>query len=276
MRERRGGWSVAVRAVLDLEDGRRVFPKLGDVPDTQRAIREEIGVYEVLGPRPFLPRLLSADLTVPVLVLESLEDAVWPPPWSEASLRALDRLCDEIAATPGPVGLPTVTSWVARERGWRQVADDPEPLVRTGLVSERWLAAHVPTLAAAAASAPTEGTSLQHGDLRSDNLAVRGDRGIAVDWNGAMRGDARWDRMCLVHTLQMEGVGTVDDLAPDADPAIIAWVAGFFAARAGLPPPEGAPRVRPFQRAQLKVVLPWTCRLLGLAPPEPGHPPGPY
>jgi hypothetical protein len=42
------------------------------------------------------------------------------------------------------------------------------------------------------------------------------------------------------------------------------YVAGFFAALAGLPPPEGAPRVRGFQLAQLEVALPWACRTLGL------------
>src|SRR5205823_2619368 len=49
-----------------------------------------------------------------------------------------------------------------------------------------------------------------------------------------------------------------------ADPAA---VAGFFAARAGLPPPEGAPTVRAFQREQLAVALPWAARELGLDPP---------
>jgi hypothetical protein len=38
-------------------------------------------------------------------------------------------------------------------------------------------------------------------------------------------------------------------------------VAGFFAAGAGLPPPEGAPLVR----AQLEVALPWACTVVGLS-----------
>jgi hypothetical protein len=44
-------------------------------------------------------------------------------------------------------------------------------------------------------------------------------------------------------------------------------VAGFFAARAGLPAPEGAPTVREFQLRQLEVALPWAARELGQAPP---------
>jgi len=41
-------------------------------------------------------------------------------------------------------------------------------------------------------------------------------------------------------------------------------IAGFFAARAGLPPPLTAPKVREIQRRQLEVALPWAARELGL------------
>ncbi|HWX08781.1 MAG TPA: hypothetical protein VNY33_02290, partial [Gaiellaceae bacterium] len=61
--------------------------------------------------------------------------------------------------------------------------------------------------------------------------------------------------LVLEHGPSPDGFG-VDEFA--------ALVAGFFAVRAGLPPPEGAPRVRGFQRAQLEVALPWACRVLGL------------
>jgi hypothetical protein len=47
-----------------------------------------------------------------------------------------------------------------------------------------------------------------------------------------------------------------------------AFVAGYFACRAGLPPPPTAPRVRPLQLGQLRVALPWAARTLGLPVPE--------
>jgi hypothetical protein len=53
---------------------------------------------------------------------------------------------------------------------------------------------------------------------------------------------------------------------PDA-PEVAAWVAGFFAARAGLPVIPDAPRVRVVQRQQLETALPWAARALGLPPP---------
>jgi hypothetical protein len=52
---------------------------------------------------------------------------------------------------------------------------------------------------------------------------------------------------------------------PDA-PEIAAWLAGFFAARAGLPIIPDAPLVRRVQREQLSTALPWAQRALGLTP----------
>jgi hypothetical protein len=41
-----------------------------------------------------------------------------------------------------------------------------------------------------------------------------------------------------------------------------AFAAGFFASRAGLPKPAGAPAVRDFRRAQAAVALDWAERVL--------------
>jgi hypothetical protein len=49
--------------------------------------------------------------------------------------------------------------------------------------------------------------------------------------------------------------------------AAVAGIAGYFADRAWRPPIPGVPRVRAFQRRQLKVSLAWAARLLAL--PEP-------
>jgi hypothetical protein len=43
-----------------------------------------------------------------------------------------------------------------------------------------------------------------------------------------------------------------------------ALIAGYFAARVGLPAPTTAPAVREVQRRQLEVALPWAARELGL------------
>ena len=261
-----GGWSASVRGVAELADGRSVFAKLGDVPGTIEAIRGECAIYPLLS-GPFVPELVAADPAVPVLVVEDLSDATWPPPWSPELLAGLERLFAELAATRAPAGLPSLAGRVRQAGAWELVAADRGPLLTTGVVSEGWLDHALPALVEAQAAAPTAGDRLLHFDLRSDNLCFRDGRVLLVDWNLAVAGDPRWDRLFMVHTIQMEGGPNVRELAPDPDPGVLAWIAGFFAARAGMPPPVGAPRVRGFQRAQLAVVLPWAADVLGLSTP---------
>lgn len=50
-------------------------------------------------------------------------------------------------------------------------------------------------------------------------------------------------------------------------PALAAWVAGYFCARAGKAPLPEAPHVRPLQAQQSRIALPWAARALGLPPP---------
>ena len=57
---------------------------------------------------------------------------------------------------------------------------------------------------------------------------------VLVDWNAAFRRDPRWLRETTVHTIELEGGTTVDDLATDAEPSIVVRGAGFLAARLGL------------------------------------------
>src|SRR5262249_13807274 len=107
-----------------------------------------------------------------------------------------------------------------------------------------------------------------HGDVRSDNLCIRGDRAVLVDWNHACIGDPALDVVAWLPSLALEGGPQPDDIADETVSRFAVVIAGFFAARAGLPPPERTPLVRGFQLAQVEVALPWTCRVLGIAPPD--------
>ena len=70
-------------------------------------------------------------------------------------------------------------------------------------------------------------------------------------------------------SLELEGGPKPDAVLPSGPGVaeLAALVAGFFAARAGLPPPSGAPTVRGIQLAQLRPALAWACRALGLPQP---------
>jgi aminoglycoside phosphotransferase (APT) family kinase protein len=119
---------------------------------------------------------------------------------------------------------------------------------------------------AAEARCPSEGEALCHWDLRSDNICLGRGGAVFVDWNLACRSDPRLDLGFWLPSLAYEGGPDPEALLPNA-PEVAAWVAGFFAARAGLPGIPDAPRVRRVQREQLSTALPWVVRALDLPPP---------
>jgi aminoglycoside phosphotransferase (APT) family kinase protein len=172
-----------------------------------------------------------------------------------------------VAATPPPPGLPALSASRERLASWGQVADDPTPFLSLGLCSSAWLEMALPSLLAAETAARLEGDGLVHLDVRSDNLCFVGDRAVLVDWNHACRGNAALDVAGWLPSLAAEGGPDPMAMMPD-EPELAALISGYFAARAGLPPPEDAPRVRAVQLSQLKTALPWAAASLGLPPPD--------
>ena len=170
-----------------------------------------------------------------------------------------------LAATRAPPGLPALEDVRERLNGWELVADDAEPLLSTGLCSRAWLDTALPRLREAAATCDLSGDSLVHLDVRGDNLCFRSGRTLLVDWNLACRGNPLVDLVGWLPSLRLEGGPDPWEVVPESG-GLAALLAGYFASRAGLPTPPTAPRVRPFQRAQAEVALPWAARELGLPP----------
>lgn len=155
----------------------------------------------------------------------------------------------------------------AAASGWSEVARDPAPFVGLGLCSESWLARALPRLIDAEHAAVLDGDALLHGDVRSDNLCFDGERLLLVDWNLAMRGDARFDLAFAAPSLRLEG-GPLPEELVGSDAPLAAVVSGFFSARAGLPAIPDAPRVRWIQMRQLRIALAWAARALDLPAPD--------
>ena len=108
-----------------------------------------------------MPELLGwEDAELPLLVLEDLSAAHWPPPWTRDSVEAVLRTLGEIATTPPPDGLSRLADdppW-----SWRDVAGDPGPFLGLGLCSAAWLDQALPALLSASDPSLLDGDALLH------------------------------------------------------------------------------------------------------------------
>jgi hypothetical protein len=270
-----GGYTPAERWVFQCARG-TFFAKVGVTPLTALLLRREAVAYSVLA-GPFLPALIGWQdhATAPVLVLEDLSAAVWPPPWTSGRVEALKAALAELHACHA--ALPRYRE-IHGERGenWLAVARDPQPLLSLGLTSARWLQACLPTLVDAESRCPTEGDQPTHWDIRSDNVCFRDGRAVLVDWAEACLANPDLDTGFWLPSLAYEA-GLLPEVILPGRGDVAAWVSGFFAARAGLPTIPDAPGVRVVQRLQLETALAWAIRALKLAPLDiaPGRSPGP-
>lgn len=260
------GFTPADRWVVALASGRTAFVKAATNQVIAGWLRAEQRLYSSVS-AVFVPRLLAwdDDGAKPVLLLEDLSDAHWPPPWRPRDVDAVLAALDRLHALSPPAGFPPAGEVFASD-GWARVAADPAPFLAVGVATAAWLEGVLPTLLAAESAFRIEGRSLLHLDVRSDNLCIRDGGALLVDWNHASVGNPLLDLAFWLPSLEMEGGPPPERLLRDA-PEAAATVSGFFAARAGLPPVPGAPGVRPVQVAQLRTALPWAARALGIAPP---------
>lgn len=262
-RAARRGYTPAQRWLVELGDARTAFVKAAVNDLTAGWLRSEHRVYATLD-ADFLPALIGwdDDGRLPLLVLEDLSADHWPPPWHVGQADTVRATLERVHATEPPVGVPELGDLLAAD-GWRTVAADPAPFLSTGVASDAWLERALPALLDAEATFPLQGESLLHVDVRSDNLCLRDDRAILVDWNHACRGNPEIDLAFWLPSLELEGGPSPEAILPAA-PGVAAVVSGYFAARAGLPPVPDAPGVRPIQVAQLGPAVAWASRALGL------------
>jgi hypothetical protein len=262
-----GGYTQAERWLVRTADGRSAFVKAAVDTDTAAWLRAEHRIYaNVTGS--FLPKLITwiDDEDRPVLVLDDLSEAFWPPPWTPEQVSRVLETLREVAATAPPPDLDSLTSLGSYLTNWPVVAEDPTSFLSLGLCSGPWLERALPDLIAAESAFVLAGDALLHFDVRSDNICFANERTLLVDWNSAVVGNSVIDIAAWLPSLHAEGGPAPEELLPHA-PEAASLVSGFFAARAGLPPIEQAPRVREVQLAQLRTALPWAARALDLPTP---------
>jgi hypothetical protein len=260
---RPGGYSTADRFSVDLADGRSVFVKSAEAPNLAAWLRREHEVYASLRGS-FIPRLegFDDDGLRPVLAIEDLSGADWAVHWDENRVEAVLAAVAQIAAPAPPPNTDAIRVTFAGLFGrWYEVERDPGPFLSLGLRDDRWLKRSLPAILEAAEAAPTDGETLCHLDVRSDNMCFVDGRCVLVDWNWASYANPDLDIAAWLPSLSIQGGPAPWDVLPGAG-ALAAWIAGVWAAVAGLPPPETAPTVREVQRRQLAVALDWIDREL--------------
>lgn len=263
------GYTPAERWQITFADGSTAFAKLATTAGSARALRAEHAVYaQVSGP--FLPKLLGFDDDPerPLLLLEDLSGAHWPPPWRSGDLQRLLGALRGLGSTPLADGVvPELERDRRRWAGWLDVERDAAPFLSLGLCSAGWLEASLPSLLLAQDLAWLGGFELVHGDLRSDNLCFAGERLMLVGWSTARRGSAQFDLASLAPSVRLGGGPLPDELVPGDGPLAALW-SGYLAASAGLRPSADAPLLRHIQLRRLRVALPWAARVLGLPLPD--------
>jgi hypothetical protein len=255
-----GGFSPAARERIVLMDGRRAFVKAGTDADTKSWLRDEWRVYGGLS-APFVPEVLHWSSPEAVLILEDLGDCERAPPWTARAVAAVLKTLAEVSAADCPPDVPALDT--SHFRGWQESLSGLDRIAALGVATPKWVHAHGPILAKAEASAVLSGDSLLHLDVRGDNLFLRSDRAVLVDWNWAQRGNAAVDRAFWAPSLQLDG-GPPPERVVGHAPELAATVAGFFAFQAAQPVEQATPAIRAFQRAQLRCALPWAARALDL------------
>ncbi|HEX3773830.1 MAG TPA: phosphotransferase [Polyangiaceae bacterium] len=271
-----GGYTPAARFRVLFADQSSAFVKVGTTPMTADALRSEARRYAALHAS-FMPNFIGFedDSEQPLLVLEDLSSARWPPPWQSGDVARLAETLGRVAKTrPLPSDLPSLAAEFsgaaghgADQFGWQEVERDSGPFLSLGLCSSAWLFNALPRLLEAERSAVLDGDDLVHGDVRSDNLCFSADRLVLVDWNMASRGNAAFDLAFAAPSIRLEG-GPLPEEIVGRDAGLAAIVSGFFAARAGLEFIPDAPRVRWIQARQLRIALPWIARVLELPAPD--------
>ena len=221
-RTQEGGFSPGVAARLVLADGGRAFVKAVS-PErnavTPSVYRREARIVAAIPPAAPVPRLLwmlddDPDGWV-VLAFEDVEGRQPSLPWRDHELDLVLEAMAALAAdlTPSPLRPPLVADAAEAFGGvddlsWASLVAVPNPAL------DPWSARHLERLAALEASAgeAARGDTLQHFDIRADNLLLSADGVWIVDWPHAHIGQPWVDLVWFAPSVTMQGGPLPEDL----------------------------------------------------------------
>ncbi|MDA8345592.1 MAG: phosphotransferase [Thermaerobacter sp.] len=256
---------------------------------------EERAYRDVAAIRPWAPQFYGAVRSEGwhLLLLEDLKGATWVPPWApELAEIAVDQIAAMHAAGMADPGAVEDMEADAFTENWLRVAPGGEDrdhflaLFSNSADARGWLDGALSSLMA------HEGQLMRrdqpfgiiHCDIRSDNLAFRGQDLVLFDWADVRHGPLAFDIAAFLPSLESQGGPTAASMAERyaaalrrtgielptwALPVAASAVAGYFASRAGRPGVAALPRLRDIQRSQVRAALPWAAAQLKLPVPPP-------
>jgi hypothetical protein len=290
-----GGYAPSATFRLRLANGERAFFKASYPAPKGSGVRwfmdHEAANYRRLGKliRPWAPRFHGSFARDGwhVLLLEDLGPRTMPP-WTAGKARRAARSYARFHKRTVGKKLPrwlTHDGYREHARFWRALTKTGE-IERTASLAKRsadvareWLDVALPILLdqerrLLRAKAPF---ALLHFDTRSDNCRLQGDLLRIFDWPFASAGPAEFDVVAFCQGVAAERgpaceriLAWYEEVLPlraDMVDASLAGISGYFADRAWRPPIQGLPRIRSWQRQQMKVCLSWAAVRFGL--PEP-------
>ncbi len=193
-----GGYTLMEHWLVELEDGTRAFAKVAVDEPTAGFLRDEHRVYSA--GRGVLPATASSgwddDGERPILVLEDLTGAHWPPPWREGDVAACSRRSTTLHSTAAAAGA------AARSRSTSSTPGARSKRIRRrssalGLCSAEWLDEALPELLAATERSVITGDAFVHLDTRSDNVCFVDGRAIDRRLELGRHSATRWSTLAF-------------------------------------------------------------------------------
>jgi hypothetical protein len=275
----RGGFSPGAASRLRFPDGDLFVKAVGleQNPESPAMHRREVEVSAALPTGSVFPRLLESydDGDWVALAFAAIDGRMphhpWVPEELSAAVSAVGMMHEALTPSPSASIAPTATRFEPVFGGWERLASGGE--APTGL--DEWSGRNLDRLAELEQGwvGASEGSTLVHGDIRSDNLLVSADGIVVVDWPHASIGSAVLDLVGWAPSVVLEGGPMPEELLalhppsaaaePEVVSALVAAVAGFFIEGSLRSPPPGLPTLRAFQAAQGNVARAWLQRRTG-------------
>lgn len=215
------GLSAAIRYSLLLENNSRVFVKAATGIETDRWLRTEhlaLNSYN----EEFMPQIIDwidEPDNFPILLTQDFSDAYWAANnsgvcWRDGDIDLILETITELSSIKGHHSLSHLKN--SNDKIWTKIASNPDGFLKLKLCSKKWLSDNVEFLIKAENNIDETGTSFVHGDIRSDNICIKNNKVIFVDWSNAAIGSAEHDLANLLPTLHLEGGPLPFQILPNA------------------------------------------------------------